>query len=303
MNEAIFTPLETWLVIGSQHLYGPEALEQVSANGKVIVQSLNESAQLPVKVVFKPIVTTPEEVYNVCQTANQAPTCIGLIFWKHTFSPAKMWIAGLQTLQKPFAQLHTQFNAQIPWSNIDMDFMNLNQTAHGGREFGFICTQLKLARKVVVGHWRDVTVLEELNVWQRAAAAWHDAQGAKFARFGDNMREVAVTEGNKVAAQRQFGYSVNSYGVGDLVEFVKQISETAVSDLVSIYESSYTIIDPALQSSGSKRQALRDAAKIELGLRAFLEQGNFKGFTDTNEDLHGQRQLPGIAVQRLMADG
>ncbi len=302
MNTDIFSPLEAWFVVGSQHLYGPEALEQVAVNGRIIAQSLNDSCQLPVKVVFKPIVTTPDEVHHVCQAANSAPNCIGLIFWMHTFSPAKMWIAGLQALQKPFVQLHTQFNAEIPWETIDMDFMNLNQTAHGGREFGFIGSRMRLARKVVVGHWQDEEVLARLNVWQRAAAAWHDAQGAKFARFGDNMREVAVTEGNKVSAQMQFGYSVNGFGVGDLVAYLDGVTETAVSDLIATYEQSYTLA-PSLQTEGTQRQALRDAARIELGLRAFLKSGGFKGFTTTFEDLHGLKQLPGIAAQRLMADG
>jgi L-arabinose isomerase len=302
MNTDIFTPLEVWFVVGSQHLYGPEALAQVAANGAKIAEALDQSPKLPVKVVFKPIVTTPEEVYNVCQAANSAVNCIGLVCWMHTFSPAKMWIAGLQALQKPFVQLHTQLNAEIPWSTIDMDFMNLNQTAHGGREFGFIGARMRLQRKVVVGHWQDDEVLERLNAWMRVAAAWHDAQGAKFARFGDNMREVAVTEGNKVSAQMQFGYSINGYGVGDLVAYVDGVSETAVSDLIAVYEESYNVV-PALQADGARRQSLRDAARIELGIRAFLEEGGFKGYTDTFEDLHGLKQLPGVASQRLMADG
>ena len=302
MNTDIFAPLEVWFVVGSQHLYGPAALAQVADNGRFIANALNDSHKLPVKVVFKPIVTRPEEVYGVCQEANSAPNCIGLICWMHTFSPAKMWIAGLQALQKPFVQFHTQFNAEIPWSTIDMDFMNLNQTAHGGREFGFIGARLGLARKIVVGHWQDEEVLARLDVWLRAAAAWHDAQGAKFARFGDNMREVAVTEGNKVSAQMKFGYSVNGYGVGDLAAYVAAVSETAVSDLIAIYEDSYTLA-PALQIGGAQRQSLHDAARIELGIRAFLENGGFKGFTTTFEDLHGLKQLPGIASQRLMADG
>ena len=302
MNEDIFAPLEAWFVVGSQHLYGPEALAQVAANSEVIAASLNESGALPVRVVFKPVVTTPDEITAVCQAANTAPNCIGLICWMHTFSPAKMWIAGLQALQKPFVQLHTQFNQEIPWETIDMDFMNLNQTAHGGREFGFIGARMRLARKIVVGHWQDAEVLARLSVWMRAAAAWHDAQGAKFARFGDNMRQVAVTEGNKVSAQMQFGYSVNGYGVGDLVASIDSVTETAVYDLVATYEQLYTIM-PELQADGGRRQSLRDAARIELGLRAFLEAGGFKGFTTTFEDLHGIRQLPGIAAQRLMADG
>ncbi|MFZ0547879.1 MAG: L-arabinose isomerase [Candidatus Promineifilaceae bacterium] len=302
MDSSIFAPLEAWFVIGSQHLYGPEALEQVAANGRFIANALSESNQLPVKVVFKPIVTTPEEVLGVCREANTSPNCIGLVCWMHTFSPAKMWIAGLQSLQKPFVQLHTQFNQEIPWTTIDMDFMNLNQTAHGGREFGFIGSRMRLARKVVVGHWQDDETLAGLAVWMRAAAAWHDAQGAKFARFGDNMRQVAVTEGNKVSAQMQFGYAVNGYGVGDLVKVVNEVSESAVSDLIGVYEESYTVV-PALQANGTRRQSLRDAARIELGIRAFLEDGGFKGFTTTFEDLHGLKQLPGIAAQRLMADG
>ncbi len=302
MNTDIFAPLEAWFVVGSQHLYGPEALAQVVQDAQVVAGSLNESNQLPVKVVFKPIVTTPDEVTAVCQSANNAPNCIGLIFWMHTFSPAKMWIAGLQALQKPFVQLHTQFNAEIPWSTIDMDFMNLNQTAHGGREFGFIGSRMRLARKVVVGHWQDNEVLARIDVWMRAAAAWHDAQGAKFARFGDNMRQVAVTEGNKVSAQMQFGYSVNGYGLGDLVAYVDEVGETAVSNLITIYEESYNVV-PELQANGARRQSLRDAARIELGMRAFLEAGGFKGYTDTFENLHGLKQLPGIPSQRLMADG
>ena len=302
MNTDIFTHLEVWFVVGSQHLYGPETLEQVAANGRLIANALYESPQLPVKVLFKPIVTTPEEIYNVCQAANSAANCIGLICWMHTFSPAKMWIHGLQALQKPFVQLHTQFNAEIPWSTIDMDFMNLNQTAHGGREFGYIGARMRAARKVIVGHWQEEAVLARLDVWMRAAAAWHDAQGAKFARFGDNMREVAVTEGNKVSAQMKFGYAVNGYGVGDLVAKVDAVSETAVSDLIAVYEESYNVV-PELQAGGSRRQSLRDAARIELGMRAFLAEGGFKGYTDTFEDLHGLKQLPGVASQRLMADG
>ncbi|MEM8861521.1 MAG: L-arabinose isomerase [Chloroflexota bacterium] len=302
MNSDIFNPMEAWFIVGSQHLYGPEALEQVAQNAQVIVQSLNDSGKLPVKVVFKPVVTRPEEVTSVCQAANNAPSCIGLICWMHTFSPAKMWIAGLQALNKPFVQLHTQFNQEIPWSTIDMDFMNLNQTAHGGREFGYIGARMRLQRKVIVGHWQDDEVLERLNVWLRVAAAWQDAQGAKFARFGDNMREVAVTEGNKVSAQMQFGYAVNGFGIGDLVARVSGVSDAAVSDLVAIYEDSYTVA-ARLKADGAQRQSLFDAARIELGIRAFLEDGDFKGFTTTFEDLHGLKQLPGIAAQRLMADG
>lgn len=302
MSKKLYESLEVWFVVGSQHLYGPEALEQVAVNGRIVASALDDAPQLPVKVVFKPIVTTAAEIYELCLAANASPNCIGLICWMHTFSPAKMWIAGLRSLQKPLAQLHTQFNQDIPWSTIDMDFMNLNQTAHGGREFGFIGARMRLARKVVVGHWQDEEVRDRLGVWMRAAAAWHDSQGAKVARFGDNMREVAVTEGDKVAAQIQLGYSVNGYGVGDLVAVLNDVSETAVSDLIEIYEDSY-ILAESLRRDGSQRQSLRDAARIEVGLRTFLEAGNFKAFTTTFENLHGLRQLPGIAAQRLMADG
>lgn len=261
MDASIFNPLEVWFVVGSQHLYGPETLAQVATNSGVIAEGLNDSGKLPVKVVLQPTVKTPDEIYNVCQAANSAPNCIGLIFWMHTFSPAKMWIAGLQALQKPFVQLHTQFNAEIPWKTIDMDFMNLNQTAHGGREFGYIGARMRQARKVVVGHWQDKEMLAQLDVWLRAAAGWHDAQGAKFARFGDNMREVAVTEGNKVSAQMQFGYSVNGYGVGDLVAYVDAVEDSAVSNLIAVYEESYNVV-PELQADGARHQSLRDAARI-----------------------------------------
>lgn len=297
-----YESLEAWFITGSQHLYGEEALQQVAIDSQRIVEGLNGQGKVPLKIVFKPVLTTPDAIYRLCQEANAATNCVGLIAWMHTFSPAKMWIAGLQALQKPLLQLHTQFNREIPWSTIDMDFMNLNQTAHGGREFGFIGSRMRLPRKVVVGHWQDEEVLDRLNAWLRAAAAWHDAQGAKFARFGDNMREVAVTEGDKVSAQAQFGYSVNGYGMGDLVAYVNEVPKTAVSDLITTYEDSYTVV-PALLADGAQRQSLRDAARIELGIRAFLEEGGFKGFTTTFENLHGLKQLPGIAVQRLMADG
>jgi len=212
--------LNVWFITGSQHLYGPETLRQVAADAQAIVGGLAASPQIPVGVVFKPVVTTPESILEVCREANNAPDCIGLVLWMHTFSPAKMWIAGLSALRKPFLHLHTQFNRDIPWATIDMDFMNLNQSAHGDREFGFIGARLGLSRKVVVGHCADEEVQARLGAWARAAAAWHDAQSLKVARLGDNMRQVAVTEGDKVAAQQRFGYSVNGYGVGDLVSAI-----------------------------------------------------------------------------------
>lgn len=291
-----------WFVTGSQHLYGDEALEQVAENARQVVGGLSESPHIPVNLIFKPVVTTPEAIQELCLEANNAQECVGLITWMHTFSPAKMWSAGLAALKKPFLHLHTQFNRDLPWATIDMDFMNLNQSAHGDREFGYIASRMRLNRKVVVGHWSASDVQERIGVWTRAACAWHDAQGAKVARFGDNMRQVAVTEGDKVEAQMRFGYAVNGYGVGELVQYVNAVPEAEVDRLASEYDERYAVVE-SLRADGSRRQSLRDAAQIELGLRHFLEQGGFKGFTDTFEDLHGLKQLPGIAVQRLMADG
>jgi L-arabinose isomerase len=274
----------------------------VDQHSRAIVQGLSLSDRIPVNIVFKPVVTSPEAIYELCLEANNAKKCIGLITWMHTFSPAKMWIAGLKTLQKPFVHLHTQFNRELPWSEIDMDFMNLNQSAHGDREFGFIGSRMRINRKVIVGYWQDEDVQTSLAIWMRAACAWHDAQGARIARFGDNMREVAVTEGDKVEAQIRLGYSVNGYGIGDLVKYISQITDTEVDKLVSEYDQRY-IVAHALRPGGAQRLALRTAARIELGMRAFLEEGHFKAFTTTFEDLHGLEQLPGLAVQRLMADG
>jgi L-arabinose isomerase len=294
--------LEIWFVTGSQNLYGPETLKQVAVNARQVVQALDTAAAIPATVVFKAVVTTPEEAAVLCLEANAAASCIGLVTWCHTFSPSKMWINGLKALRKPLLHLHTQHNREIPWATIDMDFMNLNQAAHGDREHGFIMSRLRLNRKVVVGYWQDAGVQSQISAWGRAAAAWHDWQGARFARFGDNMREVAVTEGDKVAAQMQFGYSVNGYGVGDLVKCVNEASDKETDQLVREYEASYSVA-PTLRKDGKQRDSLREAARIELGLRAFLTAGGFKGFTDTFEDLPGLAQLPGIATQRLMADG
>lgn len=294
--------LEVWFITGSQFLYGEETLKQVAEHSRQIAQALDKASAIPVNVVFKPVLKTPDEIYQICQDANTAKNCIGVVAWMHTFSPAKMWIGGLKILQKPLLHLHTQFNRDIPWKDIDMDFMNLNQSAHGDREFGFMVSRMRLNRKVVVGHWQDLQVHERLNVWMRAAAAWHDWQGARFCRFGDNMRQVAVTEGDKVEAELKFGYSVHGYGIGDLVQVINKVTDDEVNKLTAEYESQYNVA-PALRKGGDKYYALRDAAKIEIGLKNFLEQGNFKGFTDTFEDLHGMVQLPGIAVQRLMAAG
>jgi len=293
---------EAWFVTGSQHLYGEETLKKVAEHSQQIAKALDAAKDIPVKVVFKPVLKSSEEIYRLCQEANAAPNCIGIVAWMHTFSPAKMWIGGLKILNRPLLHLHTQFNRDIPWGTIDMDFMNLNQSAHGDREFGFIMSRMRLERKVVVGHWEDAGVQQKLNVWMRAACGWHDLQGAKFCRFGDNMRQVAVTDGDKVEAEIKFGYAVNGYGIGDLVSVINAVPEGEINALLDEYASTYTLA-AGLQKSGDKHTSLRDAARIECGLRTFLKQGDFKGFTDTFEDLHGLVQLPGIAVQRLMAEG
>jgi L-arabinose isomerase len=295
-------PVEIWFITGSQHLYGEAALKQVAANSRKIVDALNASKRLPLKIVFKPILTRPDEIRQLCLQANSAPKCAGLILWMHTFSPSKMWIGGLTALKKPFLHLHTQFNRDLPWAEIDMDFMNLNQSAHGDREAGFRHTRLRLNRKVVAGHWSDSEVQDRLAIWMGAARAWHDWQGAKFCRFGDNMRQVGVTEGDKVAAESKLGYAVNGYGVGDLVKSINAVSNKAVDHLCDEYEQLYTVVKE-LRKGGTRHESLRDGARIELGLRVFLKAGDFKGFTTTFEDLHGLKQLPGLAVQRLMADG
>ncbi|OHB55967.1 MAG: L-arabinose isomerase [Planctomycetes bacterium GWF2_50_10] len=289
---------EVWFVTGSQHLYGPEVLKQVEKNSSEIVEQFNSQGNLPCRMLFKSVVKTPEEITHICLEANNSSVCAGLVMWMHTFSPAKMWITGLNALKKPFAHLHTQHNRDIPFATIDMDFMNLNQAAHGDREFGFICSRMRKNRKVVVGHWQDRDTIEKLNVWMRVACAWQDMQGARICRFGDNMREVAVTEGDKVEAQIKFGYSVNGYGVGDLVACVRKVEDAQVDKLVKQYGDEYEI-----QNAADIKNSLNDAARIELGMRMFLEAGDFKGFTTTFEDLHGLEQLPGLAVQRLMADG
>jgi len=294
--------LEVWFITGTQHLYGEETLNVVSRHAREVAESINEAAGIPVSIVFKEIVKTPEEIFATLQEANVAANCIGVITWMHTFSPAKMWIRGLNILSKPLLHLHTQFNRDIPWNSIDMDFMNQNQSAHGDREFGFIMSRMRKDRKVVVGHWQDPEVIAQVGIWSRAAAAWHDWQGAKFVRFGDNMRYVAVTDGDKVEAEMKFGFSVNTYGIGDLVEVINGVSREETDALVREYEELYHM-DASLRSGGARHSSVFEAAKIEIGLRKFLEAGNFKGFTDTFEDLHGMVQLPGIAAQRLMAAG
>lgn len=297
-----FSHQEIWFVTGSQHLYGPEALKQVGTNSKEVADALDASPSIPVKISFKTIGETPAEIRGIINDANHDTNCIGIIIWCHTFSPAKMWIVGLKNLNKPFLHLHTQFHRDLPWGEIDMDYMNLHQAAHGDREFGFINARMRNNRKVVVGHWQDSAVQAEIGIWSRAARGWADWQGARFVRFGDNMRYVSVTDGDKVSAEARFGYEVNGYGIGDLVEKVKAINDADIDALCAIYEDQYLVAD-VLKKGGNRHESLREGARIELGLRAFLKEGDFKGFTTTFEDLHGLRQLPGLAVQRLMADG
>ena len=293
---------EVWFVTGSQHLYGPETLETVAEHSRTIAAALDGSPDIPVRVVFKPVLTGGDGIRALCHEANASDACVGLITWMHTFSPAKMWIAGLEVLRKPFLHLHTQFNREIPWSDIDMDFMNLNQAAHGDREFGFIAARMRLERAIVVGHWEDVGVQARFGSWSRAASAKRDWETARIARFGENMREVAVTEGDKVEAQRRLGFSINGYGVGDLVAVVNDATDGEIDDLIETYRDEYEVV-PELLPGGERASSLRDGARIELGLRRFLADGGFAAFTTTFEDLHGLTQLPGLAVQRLMRDG
>jgi L-arabinose isomerase len=294
---------EIWFLTGSQHLYGEETLKQVARHSQQIAEFLDRSGKLPARVVWKPVLTGPDSILEVCLAANAAPACIGVVTWMHTFSPAKMWIAGLTRLQRPLAHLHTQFNRELPWGEIDMDFMNLNQAAHGDREYGFITARLRLNRKIVVGHWQDPEVAEELAGWARAAMALSESRRLKIARFGGmNMREVAVTGGDRVEAQIQLGWSINGYAVGDLVGRIAEVSEAEVERLLEEYEATYVLAAP-VRKGGDRRDLLRDAARQELGMRAFLVEGGFGAFTTTFEDLHGLKQLPGLASQRLMGQG
>jgi len=302
MSSIFETDLEVWFVTGSQHLYGDEALRQVAAHSAEIAKAFDSAKAINARVVFKPVLTGADAIHKLCLDANSSPKCIGLICWMHTFSPAKMWIAGLSVLKKPLCHLHTQYNRDIPWATMDMDFMNLNQSAHGDREFGFIGSRMRVERKVVAGHWQDPEVIERVGVWVRAASGWHEFQHLKLVRFGDNMRNVAVTDGDKVEAQIRFGMSVNTHGIGDLVQVINEVADSDIDALCSDYVAAYAM-QANLCKGGEMHESLRTTARIEIGLRAFLEQGGFHAFTDTFEDLHGMAQLPGLPVQRLMADG
>jgi L-arabinose isomerase len=292
---------EVWFLTGSQELYGQEVLDTVAEHSRQIAAHFDGA--LPVRVIWKPTLKGPEAITEMCLEANAAPACVGVITWMHTFSPAKMWVNGLNQLRKPLAHLHTQFNRELPWSEIDMGFMNLNQSAHGDREYGFILARLRLDRKIVVGHWQDGEVTADLDAWSRVACAVAESRKLKIVRFGGmNMREVAVTGGDRLEAQIQLGWSTNGYGVGDLVGRIAEVRDGEVDELVEVYEAKYTIA-PELRRGGAKRESLRYAARQELGIRGFLTDGGYGAFTTTFEDLHGLGQLPGLACQRLMADG
>ncbi len=293
---------EVWFLTGSQSLYGPETLDQVAAQSQGIVERLVEVGDLPVSVVWKPVLMDASSIHRQMLDANSDAACVGVVAWMHTFSPAKMWIAGLDALQKPLLHLHTQAGMELPWSTIDMDFMNLNQAAHGDREFGYIQSRLGVLRKTVAGHVDSPLVAQRIGHWARAALGLQELRSLKLARFGDNMRDVAVTEGDKVEAQRRFGVSVNTYGVNDLVAVVDAIGDDDIDKLVTEYADTYRVA-PELLPDGGRHESLRYGARIELGLRSFLTSGGFNAFTTNFEDLGGLRQLPGLAVQRLMADG
>ncbi|MFC6089930.1 L-arabinose isomerase [Saccharothrix sp. BKS2] len=301
MSSAAAKP-QVWFLTGSQHLYGPDTLEQVAQQSQQIQRMLTGSGRICAEIVWRPVLTDTAAIRDVMLAANSDPTCIGVIAWMHTFSPAKMWITGLDVLRKPLLHLHTQLNEALPWATIDMDFMNLNQAAHGDREFGFIQTRLGVPRKTVAGHASDPRLAERIDGWVRAATGHHHLNGLKLARFGDNMRGVAVTEGDKVEAELRFGVSVNTYGVNDLVEVVDAVPDDEIDLLVAAYADTYRLA-PELAKGGDRHDSLRYAARVEAGLRRFLTDGGFGAFTTNFEDLGGLRQLPGLAVQRLMADG
>lgn len=297
-----FEKKEIWFFVGSQDLYGEETLKQVAKQSAEIVKALDEKPEIPVKIVLKPTLKSSDAILDAFYEANSTNECIGIILWMHTFSPAKMWIRGLNVNTKPLLQLNTQANIEIPWDSIDMDFMNLNQAAHGDREFGYIMTRLDIARKVVVGHHTNPELGEKIGKWARAAAGWDDLNHLKVCRIGDNMRNVAVTEGDKTEAENKFGVAVNTWGVNELCQRINKVTDSQIGELLKEYQTSYEI-DPVLLPGGERHDSLIEAMRIEVGLRDLLEEVEAFAFTDTFEDLGELRQLPGVAVQRLMADG
>jgi L-arabinose isomerase len=297
-----FEGKEIWFLTGSQGLYGEETLQQVAEQSQAIAAAIDEAGEVPIRVVWKPVLKDSESIKRTALEANADPACIGLVAWMHTFSPAKMWIRGLDALDTPLLHLHTQANVELPWADIDMDFMNLNQAAHGDREFGYIQTRMGVPRKTVVGHVSNPAVIAKIATWSRAAAGFDAVRNLRLARFGDNMRNVAVTEGDKTEAEISLGVSVNTWGVNELVEAVDAVEESVIDGLVAEYEELYDVA-PELRAGGAQHDALRYGARQEAGLRSFLEAGDFGAFTTNFEDLGALRQLPGLAVQRLMAEG
>jgi L-arabinose isomerase len=302
MSGSLLDSYEVWFLTGSQGLYGEETLAQVADQSKVVADRLDTAVEIPVRVVWKPVLTDADAIRRICLEANADDRCLGVITWMHTFSPAKMWIPGLEALTRPLLHLHTQAGVDLPWSEIDMDFMNLNQAAHGDREFGYVQTRLGLARKTVAGHVSDPVLRDRIGTWTRAAAGAAELRSLRLVRFGDSMRDVAVTDGDRVEATRVFGMSVQTYGVNDLVAVVDQVPDTDVDKLVAEYAEVYAVV-PELLPDGDRHEALRYGARVEIGLRSFLEAAGAQAFTTNFEDLGGLRQLPGLAVQRMMADG
>jgi L-arabinose isomerase len=295
-------PYQFWFVTGSQHLYGEDVLYKVEKNSKTMIQEFNSNGHLPYKIVFKGVLTTASDVNSLIREANADEKCAGIITWMHTFSPGKMWIAGLSSLQKPFLHLHTQFNRDIPWKSIDMNYMNLHQSAHGDREFGYTVSRLKLPRKVIVGFWEHVEIQKKIGDWMKTAVTVIESSSIRVARFGDIMRNVAVTEGDKLEAQIKFGWTLDYFGIGDLVKKIQEITEEQVHSLFNEYIELYEMDDQCL-TPGPYQESIKEQARIELGLKAFLREGGYNAFTTNFEDLHGMKQLPGLAVQRLMAEG
>lgn len=292
-----------WFVVGSQELYGDEALAQVKHNAETIVETLNNTADLDFEIKLQEkLAISANVIKNIMKEANYRDDVVGVITWMHTFSPAKTWIRGTQLLQKPLLHLATQFNKEIPWSDIDMDYMNLHQSAHGDREYGFINKRLNKNNEVVFGHWQDVVVQQRINEWMHVANTYYESFDLKVARFGDNMRNVAVTEGDKIEAQIKFGWTVDYFGIGDLVDYVNKVSEKEVNELFEKYKAAYDF-DYRDYSKEEFEQSVIEQIKYEIAIKQFLDDGGYTAFTTNFEDLHGMKQLPGLAVQRLNEQG
>ena len=297
-----FKDLEVWFITGAQLLYGGDAVVAVDAHSTQMVKGLNDSGKLPIKVVYKGTVNSSKEIAKAFSDADREDKCVGVITWMHTFSPAKMWIHGLKDFKKPLMHFHTQFNKEIPWNEIDMDFMNLNQSAHGDREFGHIVSRMRKNRKLVVGYWGDPATQGKIAAWMRVVAAWADSQDMLIIRFGDNMNNVAVTDGDKVEAELRLGYHVDNAPIATLVPYVNAVTEKEIDELVAEYEKVYDFAADC-KKGAEKAQFVRDAAAQEIGIRRFLQEKGAKGFTTSFNELEGIKQLMGFATQRLMAEG